>query len=205
MAFKTHTEGGGWLGGAATTVTNCNANEVSMIRTAFAFLVSTGQPCVAGISGLSALASCLGGKSEGTVEIDCRAGGCSGTMRVTASSTDINICGDAFASQFEVDAAVFHALVLQCGGQEIDAWAIENHCYAGHGTRDPSKAVRESVLVPGSTDLGNKQRRGAFVSWDGNTGTVTVTSTGAALSVNAQAYQIPTHYIVHGEQGPWLG
>ena len=203
MGFKTHTEGGGWLGGSTSTVTNCNPTEVNMIRTAFAFLVSTGQPCVAGISGLGALASCLAGKTEATVEIDCRAGGCSSTVRATATSTDINICGDAFASQFEVDAAVFHALVLQCGGTELDAWAIENHCYAGHGTRTPSADVRDNVLIPGSTDLGNKQRRGTWVSWDGNTGTVTVTSSGAGLGVNAQAYKIPTAYTVGGG-GSWL-
>jgi hypothetical protein len=107
-----------------------------------------------------------------------------------------------FSNQATTDAAVFHVLVLACGGMEIDAWALENHCYAGHGTRPPSSDERDQVLVPGATDLGNNQRRGAFVDWDGNTGAVTVTGTGAALMVDPQAYKVPIHLTVGG--GGWL-
>ena len=203
MPFKTHTQGGGWLGGATTTVPNCDPNQISNIRSAFNFVAKTAQPAVAAIAGLSALTACLAGKTEASVQIDCGGNGCSGTNRVTGSSTDINICGDAFGNQADTDAALFHALVLSCGGVEIDAWALENHCCSNHGTRDPSSDVRDGVLVPTSTDAGNNQRRGTFVSWDGNTGTVTVTGTGTALNVNAQAYKIPIHYNV-GSGGGWL-
>ena len=203
MPFKTHTAGGGWLGGATTTVPNCDTTQIAKVRSAFDFLVKTGQPCVAGIAGLSTLAACLAGKTEASVQIDCGGNGCGGNRRVTASSSDINICGDAFGNQADTDAALFHALVLSCGGMEIDAWALENHCYSGHGTRDPNDDVRDNVMVPGSTDAGNNQRRGAFVSWDGNTGTVTVTSSGTQLNVNAQPYKIPIHYTVGGGGG-WL-
>src|SRR4051794_32300903 len=125
MSFKTHTEGGGWLQGPATTVTNCAANEVTMIRSAFAFLVQTGRPCVAGIPGLTALANCLGGKTEASLTIDCRGPSCGGSTVVTGTATEIDFCTAALASQAEVDAALFHACVLSCGGMEIDAWALE--------------------------------------------------------------------------------
>lgn len=196
MSFKTHTEGGGWLQGPATTVTNCNPTEVNQIRTAFAFLVSTGRPCVAGISGLATLAACLAGKTEASLTIDCRGSSCSGTKLATGTSAEINLCGGAFTSQAQVDAALFHACVLSCGGVEIDAWALENHCYAGHGTRPPNATERDDLLTQGSTNAGNNVRTGAFVTWNRTTGTVTVTSSGAALNVDPQAYKGPLQLTV---------
>jgi hypothetical protein len=198
MSFKTHTEGGGWLQGPATTVTNCNTNEVNMIRTAFAFLVSTGRPCVAGIPGLGALATCLAGKNETSLTIDCRGPSCGGTTLATGTAAEIDICGGAFTSQPQVDAALFHACVLSCGGLEIDAWALENHCYAGHGTRAPSANERDALLTQGATDAGNNVRVGTFVTWNRTTGTVTVTSSGAVLNVDPQAYTGPLQLIVGG-------
>lgn len=202
MPFITHTAGGGWLGGASTTVPNCDTNQQAMINTGLAFVVSTGRPCVAGLAGLTGLATCLGGKNLASLMIDCGGSGCASNKHVTFTPPNtINLCGDMFPDQATTDAAVFHALVLSCGGTEIDAWAIENHCYAGHGTRAPNADERDNVLVPGSTDLGNNKRRGAFVDWDGNTGLVTVTGSGAALSVDSQAYKIPIHLTVGGS---WL-
>jgi len=196
MPFKTHTEGGGWLQGPATTVTNCSTNEVNMIRTAFAFLVSTGRPCVAGIAGLGGLAACLAGKSEASLTIDCRGSSCSGSTMATGTTAEINICAGAFTGQFQVDAALFHACVLSCGGMEIDAWALENHCYAGHGTRAPNATERDGLLTQGTTSAGNNIRAGAFVTWNRTTGVVTVTSSGAALSVDANAYKGPLQLTV---------
>lgn len=198
MPFKTHTEGGAWPSGPATTVTNCNTNEVNMIRTAFAFLVNTGRPCVAGISGLAGLAACLAGKSEASLTIDCRGSGCSGSTMATGTSGEINICGGAFTSQAQVDAALFHACVLSCGGVEIDAWAIENHCYAGHGTRAPNATERDGLLTQGTTSGGSNILVGAFVTWNRTNGTVTVTSTGTALSVDPNAYKGPVQLTVGG-------
>lgn len=198
MAFMTHTEGGGWLQGPATQVPNCAAGDITMIRNAFAFLVATGRPSVAAIPGLGALATCLGGKNETSLAIDCRGPGCGGTMRATASGGGINICAGEFTSQAQVDAALFHACVLSCGGLEIDAWAIENHCYSGHGTRNPDANERDNLLETGTIDAGNNVRTGTFVTWNRTAGTVTVTSTGAALNVDAPSYTGPIHYSVGG-------
>src|SRR5687768_1624397 len=199
MPFMTHTEGGAWPSGPATTVTNCATGEVAQIRTAFAFLVSTGQPCVAGIAGLGPLAACLAGKTEASLSIDCRGPGCGGTTLVTATAGGINFCGGAFTSQAQVDAALFHACVLSCGGLEIDAWALENHCYAGHGTRPPNANERDNLLTNGTTSAGNNVRVGAFVTWDRTAGTVTVTGSGAALNVDAQAYKGPVQLVVKSD------
>jgi hypothetical protein len=198
MAFKTHTEGGGWLQGPATAVTNCNTNEVNMIRSAFAFLVSTGRPCVASISGLATLATCLAGKSEASLTIDCRGPSCGGATVATGTAAEIDICGGAFTTQAQVDAALFHACVLSCGGVEIDAWAIENHCYAGHGTRPPNANERDNLLTQGAASAGSNILAGTFVTWNRTTGTVTVKNGGAALSVNTQAYTGPLQLSVGG-------
>lgn len=198
MSFKTHTEGGGWLQGPATTVTNCNANEVTMIRSAFSYLVKTGQPCVAGIAGLGALAACLAGKSEGSLTIDCRGPSCGGSTVVTGTAAEIDMCSSALTSQLQADAALFHACVLSCGGVEIDAWALENNCYATHGTRDPNANERDNLLTQGAGSGGGNTLTGTFVTWNRTTGVVTVTSSGAALNVNAQAYTGPLQLKVGG-------
>lgn len=198
MSFITHTEGGGWLQGPATQVPNCATGDINMIRSAFAFLVATGRPAVAGIPGLAALATCLGGKNETSLAIDCRGPGCGATTTATGSATGINICSSAFASQAQVDAALFHGCVLSCGGLEIDAWAIENHAYAGHGTRNPDTNERDNLLTTGTTNGGNNVRVGTFVTWNRTTGVVTVTSSGAVLNVNAAAYTGPLQLTVGG-------
>ncbi|MFL5613035.1 MAG: hypothetical protein ACJ796_05180 [Gemmatimonadaceae bacterium] len=198
MSFKTHTEGGGWLQGPATTVTNCNANEVTMVRAAFGFLAKTGQPCVAGIPGLGALSACLGGKSEQSLTIDCRGPSCGGSTLATGTAAEIDMCSSAFTSQAQADAALFHACVLSCGGVEIDAWALENNCYAGHGTRDPNANERDNLLIQGAGSGGSNILTGTFVTWNRTTGAVTVTSSGAPLSVNTQAYTGPLQLKVGG-------
>jgi hypothetical protein len=198
MSFITHTEGGGWLQGPATAVPNCAAGAIGMIQSAFAFLVATGRPSVAGVPGLGALAACLGGKSETSLAIDCGGPGCGGTTAATGSASGINICTGALTNQAEVDAALFHACVLSCGGLEIDAWAIENNCYAGHGTHDPSANERDNLLTTGTTSGGNNVLVGTFVTWNRTTGAVTVTGSGAALGVNTQAYKGPLQLTVGG-------
>ncbi len=198
MPFMTHTEGGSWPSGPATTVTNCATGEVAQIRTAFAFLVSTGRPCVAGIAGLGTLAACLAGKTEASLSIDCRGPGCGGSTMVTGSAGGINFCSGAFTNQFQVDAALFHACVLSCGGLEIDAWALENHCYAGHGTRAPNTTERDGLLTTGATSGGSNILVGTFVTWNRTAGTVVVTGSGAALNVDPQAYKGPLQLTVGG-------
>jgi hypothetical protein len=198
MAFMTHTEGGSWPSGPATTVTNCAGGEVTQIRAAFTFLGSTGQPCVAGIPGLGPLAACLAGKTEASLSIDCRGPGCGGPALVTGSAGGINFCSGAFSSQAQVDAALFHACILSCGGVEIDAWALENHCYAGHGTRAPNATERDDLLKTGTTSGGSNVLVGAFVTWDRTAGTVKVTGTGTPLNVDTNAYKGPIHYTVGG-------
>lgn len=198
MSFMTHTEGGGWLQGPATAVPNCATGEINMIRTAFAFLVSTGQPCVAGIPGLGALGACLAGKNEASLAIDCRGPGCGGTTLATGTAAGVNVCSGAFTSQDQMDAALFHACVLSCGGLEIDAWALENHCYAGHGTRSPNADERDKLLTNGTTNAGSNVRAGTFVTWNRTTGAVTVMSSGAGLSVDAKAYTGPLQLTVGG-------
>src|SRR5687767_1069426 len=122
MSFKTHTEGGSWTGGG-TEVENCVLAERTAIRTALAFLVSSGQPCVAGIGGLGALASCLGGKTEASVPLDCRGNDCNGAFGLTYGGKDVVFCDPALPPsgvQADTDVTLFHEFIHTCSGKELD-------------------------------------------------------------------------------------
>lgn len=206
MGWKTHTEGGSWSGGG-TEVPNCSLAERNAITTAFAFKDSDGEPCVAGIGGLGSLASCLRGKTISSVEIDCRGPTCTGNRFGTAQlgGSSINLCPPALPPgglQVDTDVTVFHELVHSCGGLELDAWALENHCYAGHGTFNPSATTLNGFLSE-TSDIGGGLRAATFLVWRPSTGQVFVKvetggswnssptiSAGAALSVDAAAYTI---------------
>lgn len=204
MGFKTHTEGGSWTGGG-TEVPNCNTSEVAAIRAALRFLVSDGQPCVAGIAGLGALATCLTTKSETTISLDCRGSSCNGAFGTTNSvgGSDVTFCDPALPPsgvQADTDVTLFHEFIHTCGGLEVDAWALENHCYVGHGTIDPGASTVRGF--EGETeDVGNNIRAGRWVVWEPTTGRVFVkvetggswnsspdVSRGVELNVNNAAY-----------------
>lgn len=203
MSFKTHTEGGSWTGGG-TEVANCNAAEQAVIRTAFAYMNSSGIPCLDGIGGLGSLSGCLSGKTLTSVEVDCRGGSCNGAFGTAPKGGDsINMCGPALpptGNQQDTDVTLFHELVHSCGGGELDSWALENHCYTGHGTFDPS-AASVNGFEGETSDVGDGLRAGEFVVWEPATGRVFVkvetggswnssptVSRGAEINVNNNAY-----------------
>lgn len=202
MGWKTHTEGGSWSGGG-TDVPNCNATERTTITTAFNYLSSTGQPCVAGIGGLTSLANCLNGKTISSVEIDCSCTGLYGTAPLGGDS--INVCDLALpptGNQVDCDVTVFHELIHSCDGGELDAWSLENHCYSGHGTFSPGSSTVSGFLSE-TSNVGGGLRAGKFVVWEPSTGGVWVKvetggswnssptiSKGASINVNTSAYTI---------------
>jgi hypothetical protein len=205
MGFETHTEGGSWNGGG-TEVPNCNLDERNAIRAAFRFLQSSGVPCVAGIGGLDSLATCLRGKTIEKVEIDCHGGDCNGNFGTAPRDGDeINLCNPALPPdgiQADTDVTVFHELIHSCGGMELDAWALENHCYAGHGTFTPS-ADTVRGFEDETSDAGDGLRAGTFLVWEPDTGRVFVKiesggswnssptiSRGAELNVNNAGYTL---------------
>lgn len=205
MGFDTHTEGGSWTGGG-DEVPNCNLQERNAIRAAFNFLQSDGVPCVAGIGGLDGLADCLRGKTVDSVEIDCHGGSCNGAFGTAhRGGNDINMCNPALPPdgiQVDTDVTVFHELIHSCGGGELDSWALENHCYAGHGTFTPGQdTVRD--FEGETSDEGGGLRAGTFLVWEPGTGRVFVkvesggswnssptVSRGAELNVNNAGYTL---------------
>jgi hypothetical protein len=206
MAFKTHIEGGSWTGGG-TEVPNCNTTEIGAIRAALTYLQGTGRPCVAGIGGLGTLDTCLSGRTEASVEIDCRGPGCDGVFgRAPLNGNSINLCPPALPPggvQADTDVTVFHELIHSCGGLEVDAWSLENHCYVGRGTFNPAKATVGGFMSE-TSDVGGGLRAGTFVVWEPANGRVFVKVTtggswssgptisrGAQLNVNAAAYTFP--------------
>lgn len=211
MPFKTHTEGGGWLGGGKE-VPNCSITKQAAIKVAFALVQTIGRPCVAAIGGLDGLANCLSGKTVDTVDIDCCGSSCGPTCSDAFATTDsiggnlITFCNPAlpptYSDQNDCDATAFHELVHSCGGMEIDAWSLENHCYLGRGTINPSSIVVQGFLSE-TTDIGGGLRAGNFVVWERSTGKVFVKvvsgggwlssptiSKGNPINVNPAAYTI---------------
>jgi|ERR1700681_542550 len=209
MGFKTHTVGGSWTGGG-TQVADCNTTEQAAITTALEFMhnnANGGQNCVTNLGGLSSLATCLAGRTVASVEWDCRGSSCDGVFGTTdhVGGSSINLCDPALPPtglQQDTDVTVFHEDVHSCGGLELDAWSLENHCYSGHGTFDPSNAVVQGFLGE-TSDVGGGLRAATFVVWERATGKVFVKvstggswdssptiSRGARLNVNAAAYTI---------------
>jgi hypothetical protein len=98
---------------------------------------------------------------------------------------------------------VFHELIHSCGGLEIDSWALENHCYQGHGTFNPSAATVNGFIGE-TSDIGGGLRAATFVVWERATGRVFVKvqsggswnssptiSRGTELNVNNAVYTRP--------------
>lgn len=206
MGFVTHTEGGSWTGGG-TEVPNCNPDEREAIRDAFDFLVSDGVPCLDAIGGLGALTACLSGRTIASVDIDCRGSSCDDGVFGTAplGGDSINMCDAGLppaGNQADTDVTVFHELIHSCGGLELDSWALENHCYLGHGTINPSAATVNGFLDE-TDDLGDGLRAATFVVWEPDTGRVFVkvesggswnssptVSRGAEINVNNRVYTV---------------
>jgi len=205
MGFKTHTEGGSWTGGG-TQVVNCNTTEVAAIRTALRFLVSTGQPSVAAIAGLGSLASCLTTKNESSIVLDCRGSSCRPGVFGTTNArggNEVNFCPPALPPgglQVDTDVTLFHEFIHTCDGMELDAWALENHCYAGHGTINPGPS-NVTGFMGETADIGSGLRASRFLVWEPATGRVFVKvetggswnssptiSRGVELSVNNPSY-----------------
>jgi hypothetical protein len=204
MPFKTHTEGGSW-NSPGREVNNCNSDERDAIRAAFRFLRSDGQPCVDDIGGLDNLANCLEGKTVDSVEIDCLGSSCDVFGTAPLNGNSINMCPSSLPPNLQVDCdvTVFHELIHSCGGLEIDAWSLENHCYDGHGTFDPSEDTVDGFLSE-TSNVGDGLRAGTFVVWERDTGKVFVKvesgggwnssptiSRGTQLLVNRSAYRRP--------------
>lgn len=177
MGFKTHTEGGSWSGGG-TEVPNCNLADRNAITAAFNFMLNDlarGVPAIRAFGGLENLASCLAGKTLANVEVDCRGSGCTSGIfgRAPRNGSSINMCSLSLPTQglqVDTDVTLIHELVHSCGGAEIDAWSIENHFYAGHGTINPSTGT----FVSETSDIGGGLRASTFVVWERSTGAVFV-------------------------------
>lgn len=208
MSFKTHTEGGSWTGGG-TEVPNCSTTEIAAIRTALNFYNSNGIPCVRSIGGLETLANCLSSKNEANITLDCRNSTCNGGAFGTTNSrggSEVTFCDPALPPsglQQDTDVTLFHEFIHTCNGMELDAWALENHCYQGHGTINPSPGVVNGFMGE-TADVGNGLRASEFLLWEPATGRVFVKiqtggswnsaptyTRGAELSVNNSVYRIP--------------
>lgn len=212
MVFKTHTEGGSWNGGGEE-VPNCNLAERRAIRTAFAFMLDEGVSSVTSIGGLESLASCLRGKTVESVEIDCHGGSCNGAFGTAIrGGNEINMCAPALppaGSQVDADVTVFHEIIHSCGGVELDSWALENHCYAGHGTFSPAPNTVRG-FEEGTSDVGGGLRAGTFLVWEPDTGRVFVKvesggswNSSPSVSRGAELNVVNSAYILAPSGGGW--
>lgn len=176
MPFKTHTEGGIWTGGG-TDVPNCNPTEINAIRSALVYCLTSAVPCLRSLRGLEDLAHTLSFKDETNLLLDCKSQECNGvTARINArGGNEITLCDTALppiATQEETDVALFHQMILACKGTAFDAWALENHCYHGHGTVMPPVHISNGTFVETTIEVARNLRASEFLLWEPNTGRV---------------------------------
>ena len=178
MGFVTHNEGGTWVGDPGHAVPNCSDPAFrTQVEAAFAAALGAGLNCIRATPGLDELATLLATKTLDAIDIDCDDDVCrqsaaslpSGDPPLAAERgpglNRIAYCTGAFTlTQQALNALTFHELIHSCGGYEIDAYALEAHCFSGSGATsvptvfiygpDPLPCAAGHLLV------------GRFVVWD---------------------------------------
>ena len=182
MPFVGRTTGGAWPSGG-TTVTNCDASQQSAILAAINFvLVTSGKVnAVRAFGGeLVTLADKLAAKNMSNINIDCSGSECTpGKLAYSVFNGDTTtFCGGSLPpmSQGTTNSTLFHELVHQCGGIELDAWSLEETFFTGIGySRGNPPQARYCDTVgtdPGIEVAGSGLRQGTFVVWNPQTGEV---------------------------------
>jgi hypothetical protein len=156
----------------------CEPSFQTYITNAFAHVanLNTGITLLGGECGK--LATCLAGKSVGSVYITCA--NCSEGARPSssnASAGSIQLCLDAYGptiTQDIVNGLVFRELIRMCGGMELDAWAL--YCYFEFVTPGPPSPyywplppAAKDWMCKGSTPgtgVLTGYRFGNYVVWD---------------------------------------
>jgi hypothetical protein len=186
LPFLGTTTGGSWFGvlGVGGVLPTCNTPRQNSITTAFNFIPngssteSSPLSRIVAFGGLNELANRLRQKTLAFTDIDCcgtrlpcdMTGTCLGNFgRSFRGGNYLNMCRPAlppdFNNQRECDVTVFHELVHCCGGLEIDAWSLENHFYASHGTTSPGGGLKATFTAE-TLNLGGGLRAGTFVLWN---------------------------------------
>lgn len=199
--WKTHTEGGGWLGGG-TEVPDCTSAQQTAITNAFnGFIDGACLDCFPG------LRACLRRKWD-EVEIDCTDPACSG-LDGRQSGNSILMCN---TGSTRVGPVLLHELVHACGGTELDSEAVEHACFAGNGATLPSGDDWDKFRSETSELDGNeKERVGKYAIWNSDTGEAWGKVEegggwlgGATVRKGTRCFQSDNWKRTYGEGGGWL-
>lgn len=182
MTFITHRVGGNWVGAGAVDVPNCNNAHQGAIIAAFNNISSFALPCLTALGGLDRLVTCLQGKTVDSMQIDCNGPGCAGQglhgADAARGGNSINFCDRSLpgmALQAETNSTLFHELIHSCDGGELDAYALQVHCYHDRGVIPVIESgALTSDFRRDSRDVGGGLRAGTFVVWEQAAGKVFV-------------------------------
>lgn len=143
-----------------------------MIRLAAQVALSKIAHGICGLDGLRPLRDCMIQRLYGlrplTVQcLQCQEPGAEG-FTAGRGVGEIGLCQPALASgQQRLNSVFFHELIHACGGDELDAEGLENHCFHGAGATPPTPDdFRLFRLGP------NRQGwvAGRFLLWNPRTG-----------------------------------
>ena len=135
----TTTGGGAWPSGGGTTVPNCTETQQAAILEAIRVVLDSTQIGDVRVQGgeLVTLADRLAAKNIDNMNIDCSGSECSegkAAYSVFGGNTT-TFCPLSLPPRTQelTNSTLFHELVHQCGGGELDAWALEEHFFTGRG------------------------------------------------------------------------
>lgn len=179
MPFVGTTTGGAWPS-SGTTVLNCGDRERMAIEEALRVVLD--PVLLADIHGrggeLTRLAELLGAKNLDNINLDCNGSECTDSKNAYSEfgGNTTTFCSGGLpprTSQQATNSTMFHELVHQCGGAELDAWSLEQTFFSGRGfNRGPGRSycVSPGTGWPRADTMG--LRFGTFVVWNPATGEV---------------------------------
>jgi len=181
MPFVMTTSGGAWPSGG-NSVPNCDATQQAAIRAALDVVLNTDFIASVRDKGgeLSTLADLLAAKNFDNINFDCGGSNCTEgkfAFSVFRGNTT-TFCAGALppTSQAVTNSTLFHELVHQCGGAELDAWSLEETFFTGRGFSrgNPSAGRYCDSFGTGwpSPAAASGLRVGTFVVWNPMTGEV---------------------------------
>jgi len=130
-----------------------------MINTALADIRARVNGCT--LNGLGPLRDRLIDMVNCSLEIDCSTSSCATLEGQTRrGEAKVTLFCPASQTQNRLNAVLFHEMIHAAGGTELDAEALENHCYAGAGANAPT--LDDWAKFEGDG--------GEFVIWDSATG-----------------------------------
>ena len=182
MPWVMTTTGGAWPS-AGVSVPNCDPTQQAAITTALNTVLGMINTVRAKGGELGTLADKLAAKNFNNINFDCNSSGCNELEGMKNAFSVFNgntttFCANALPPHVQgvTNSTLFHELVHQCGGGELDAWSLEETFFTGQGYsrgNPPAAHYCDQIgtAFPAQSDAMGF-RVGPFVMWNPSTGEV---------------------------------